>query len=224
MGVACALGRPKSQYSDADLGLFPRQVDNPTTPNQVTDALLVCVRTNLENRGWCESKHVQNGDATIPFDVNNGGAESSETFEITSAKVTGLCSIRRSKSASFNANKSVLSTTLVVDDMRLEADYEVTFPGTGEAPAETRSGIVTEKVSKMFADVELNVVDLIPQNIKTYDTRTGHDELETVSNMGGNMQSLHIAGFRKASRQVLEDTMAKNMKVVVNQAIQECKA
>ena len=51
----------------------------------------------------------------------------------------------------------------------------------------------------------------------------GHDELESVSNMGGNMESLHVAGFRKSSRQILEDTMAKNMKVVINQAINECQ-
>ena len=68
------------------------------------------------NRGWCESKHVQNGDATIPFDVNNGGAESSETFEITSAKVTGLCSIRRSKSASFNADKVIIIEKICIKD------------------------------------------------------------------------------------------------------------
>ena len=52
----------------------------------------------------------------------------------------------------------------------------------------------------------------------------GHDELEEVSNMGGNMESLHMAGFRKSSRQVLEDTMAKNMKVAINQAVHECNA
>jgi len=76
----------------------------------------------------------------------------------------------------------------------------------------------------MFADMTLNVQDLIPQSIRSYSTRTGHDELESVSNMGGNMESLHVAGFRKASRQILEDTMAKNMKVVINQAINECQA
>lgn len=52
--VAYTLARPKSSYSDEDLGLFPasvntqsRQAANPTTPNQVTDALLVCVEANL---------------------------------------------------------------------------------------------------------------------------------------------------------------------------------
>ena len=44
--------------------------------------------------------------------------------------------------------QSVLTTTLAVTDMRLEADYSVTFPGSGEAPAETRAGTVTEKVSR----------------------------------------------------------------------------
>ncbi|CAL4067779.1 unnamed protein product, partial [Meganyctiphanes norvegica] len=233
--VAYTLARPETRASDedlaAELGLFPsegtvqfRQVANPTTPNQVTDALLVCVKSNLENRGWCSSKRVQNGESTIPFDVNNGGDSSAETFGITNARVTGLCNIKRSKTAKFNNDESVLTTTLVVEDMRLVADYTVTFPGIGEAPSETRSGTVTEKVSKMFADVQLNVQDLKAQSIKSYSVRAGHDELEQVSNMGGNMQSLHVAGFRKSSRQILEDTMTKNMKVVINQAIQECKA
>merc|ERR1719187_2890669 len=145
-----------------------RQVTNPTTPNQVTDALLVCVKNNLENRGWCTSKRVQNGESTIPFDVNNGGDSSAETFSITNAKVTGLCNIKRSKSASFNNDQTQLTTTLVVEDMRMEADYTVTFPGSGEAPSETRSGTVTEKVSKMFADMTLNLENLVPQNIKSY--------------------------------------------------------
>ncbi|CAL4155370.1 unnamed protein product [Meganyctiphanes norvegica] len=233
--VACTLARPEAHVSDedlaAELGLFPsegtfhfRQVANPTTPNQVTDALLVCVKSNLAKRGWCTSKRVQNGESTIPFDVNNGGDSSSETFGITNARVTGLCNIKRSKSASFNNDKSVLTTTLAVEDMCLEADYTVTFPGIGEAPSETRSGVVTEKVIKMFADMQLNVQDLKAQGIKSYSVRAGHDELEQVSNMDGNMQSLHLAGFRKSSRQTLEDTMTKNMKVVINQAIQECKA
>merc|ERR1719369_348533 len=233
--VASTLARPETHVSEeslaAELGLFPsegkvlfRQVINTTTPNQVTDALLVCVQNNLANRDWCTSKRVQNGESTIPFDVNNGGDSSSETFSITNAKVTGLCNIKRSKSASFNTDQSELTATLVVEDMRMEADYTVTFPGSGEAPSETRSGTVTEKVSKMFADMTLNLQDLVPQNIKSYSTRTGHDELESVSNMGGNMESLHMAGFRKSSRQVLEDTMAKNMKVVINQAINECQA
>jgi len=234
--LACSLARPETHISEeeslaAELGLFPsegkvlfRQVTNPTTPNQVTDNLLVCIKTNLETRGWCSSKRVQNGESSIPFDVNNGGDSSGETFSITNAKVTGLCNIKRSKSASFNTDKSVLTTTLAVEDMRLEADYTVTFPGSGEAPAETRSGTVTEKVSKMFADMELNVEDLKPASMKSYAVRAGHDELEQVSNMGGNMESLHMAGFRKSSRQVLEDTMAKNMKVAINQAVHECNA
>ena len=58
--IACALARPETHISEdeslaAELGLFPsegkvlfRQVTNPTTPNQVTDALLVCIKTNLE--------------------------------------------------------------------------------------------------------------------------------------------------------------------------------
>ena len=54
------------------------------------------------NRGWCSSKRVQNGESEIPFDVNNGGDSSYETFGITDAKVTGLCNIKRSKSASFD--------------------------------------------------------------------------------------------------------------------------
>merc|ERR1712212_233872 len=125
--VATTLSRPETHVSASDLGLFPsegkvlfRQVANPTTPNQVTDALLVCVKTNLENRGWGSSKRVQNGESEIPFDVNNGGDSSYEPFGITDARVTGLCNIKRSKTASFNNDESVLTTTLVVEDMRLE--------------------------------------------------------------------------------------------------------
>jgi len=233
--VAYTMARPETHVSEeglaAELGLFPsegrvqfRQATNPKTPNQVTDALLVCIKNNLEKRGWCSSKRVQNGESDIPFDVNNGAESSSETFAISNAKVTGLCNIKRSKSASFNEDKSVLTTTLAVEDMRLEGDYTVTFPGIGEAPADTRSGVFTEKVSKMFADMSLNVQDLKPQSIKDYSVRPGHDELEEVTNMEGNMQPLHVAGFRKSSREILEDTMARNMKVVINQAIQQCKA
>lgn len=47
----------------------------------------------------------------------------------------------------FEYFQSELTTTLVVENMRMEADYTVTFPGSGEAPSETRSGTVTEKVS-----------------------------------------------------------------------------
>ena len=56
--VAATFARPETHISEtslaADLGLFPsegrvlfRQVTNPTTPNQVTDSLLVCIKNNL---------------------------------------------------------------------------------------------------------------------------------------------------------------------------------
>ena len=53
-------------------------------------------------------------------------------------------------SKSVNYTQSLLTTTLAVEDMRLEADYTVTFPGIGEAPSETRSGVITEKVRNYY--------------------------------------------------------------------------
>merc|ERR1712224_893645 len=47
----------------------------------------------------------------------------------------------------------------------------------------------------------------------------GNFEFAVVGNADGasSLAPLHVAGFRKSTRQILEDTMAKNMKVVINQ-------
>ena len=55
------------------------------------------------NLGWDESKKAQNGEATLPMHEESG---TNESFQVTSASITGLDSLRRSKSASFNADKA----------------------------------------------------------------------------------------------------------------------
>lgn len=83
-----------------------------------------------------------------------------------------------------------------------------------------------ETVDKLFADIVVNLdANLTPQSIRSYEVRSGHDSL-TVTGLGDNnqMEPLHVAGFRKAMRQTLESTMAQNVKVQVNQAIQDLKA
>merc|ERR1712212_92057 len=202
-----------------------RAVPNPTTPNQILDAIIEGAVEYMENIGWCSSKRVQNGESTLPFDVNSGAAESSETFSITSATVTGLCSLRRSKSASFNSDETVLTGTVVLDEARLNANYEVVFPGTGQAPANTVVGQVAEVVSKLFADIQVNLEDLVPQNIRSYTARSGHDELEEATNLDGNaMADIDKAGFRKALKEILEKTMSTNVKVQINKSIQDMKS
>merc|ERR1712212_951264 len=231
--VAVCAARP-SQWED-QLGLFPahdgdsqsilpRAVANPTTPNQILDAIIEGAVQYMTNIGWCTSKRVQNGESTFPFDVNSD-AESSETFSITGATVTGLCSLRRSKSASFNSDQTVLTGTVVVDDARLNANYEVVFPGTGQAPANTVVGQVEEVVAKLFADIQVNLEDLVPQNIRSYTARSGHDSLEKATNLDGNaMEATDVAGFRKALREILDKTMSSNVKVQINKSIQDMKS
>nr|XP_027207364.1 uncharacterized protein LOC113800781 [Penaeus vannamei] len=218
--LAVCVARP-NQWDD-QLGLFPadggdsqpilpRAVANPTTPNQILDAVLEGAIAYMEALGWCGSKNVQNGESNLPFQVNSDGS-SSENFSITKANVTGLCSLRRSKSASFNADQSVLSGSVVVENARANADYTVTFAGVGEAPAQTVS------------DIQINLDNLVPQNIASYTARSGHDLLESASNLdGNNMKDVHSAGFRKALREILEKTMASNVKVQINKSIQDMK-
>ncbi|XP_063601644.1 uncharacterized protein LOC134777714 [Penaeus indicus] len=219
--LAVCVARP-NQWDD-QLGLFPadggdsqpilpRAVANPTTPNQILDAVLEGAIAYMETLGWCDSKNVQNGESNLPFQVNSDGS-SSENFSITKANVTGLCSLRRSKSASFNADQSVLSGSVVVENARANADYTVTFAGVGEAPAQTVSGQVVERVDKLFADIQINLLNLVPQNIASYSARSGHDLLESASNLNGNdMKDVHSAGFRKALREIVEKTMSSNVK------------
>lgn len=81
-------------------------------------------------------------------------------------------------------------------------------------------------MSKLFADIEVNIGEnLTPMSIKSYTVRSGHDEV-AVTGMGSDnaMEPLHLAGFRKAMRQTLENTMSTNVKVQVNKAVQDLKA
>jgi len=120
--------------------------------------------------------------------------------------------------------QSVLSGSVVVENARANADYTVTFAGVGEAPAQTVSGQVVERVDKLFADIQINLDNLVPQNIASYTARSGHDLLESASNLdGNNMKDVHSAGFRKALREILEKTMASNVKVQINKSIQDMK-
>ncbi|KAK4314837.1 hypothetical protein Pmani_013907 [Petrolisthes manimaculis] len=201
-----------------------RAVANPTTPNQILDAIFERAVTKIRALNWHMSKRVQNGNSEIPLDVNSGGANSAETFSISSATVSGLGSLRRSASGSFNSDKTVLRGTAVLEDATLNADYKVTFPGIGQAPAQTVNGKVAEKVSKLFADIEVNLLNGVPQSIRKYTVRSGHDNLDKVTNLNGNaMAPIHTAGFRKALRQILEKTMSSNMKVQINKAIQDMR-
>ena len=84
---------------------------------------------------------------------------------------------------------------------------------------------VTETVSKLFADIVVRLgSDMIPQNIKSYTVRSGQDEVDITGIESSNpMEPLHVAGFRKALRQILEKTMNTNVKVKINQAIKSIK-
>jgi len=113
----------------------------------------------------------------------------------------------------------------MIEGAKILADYTANFDGVGEAPANRVSGQVVERVDKLFADIEVNLEDLVPQNIKSYSVRSGHDVLEKATNLGGNgMANLDKAGFRKALREILENTMATNVKVQINKAIQDWKS
>ncbi|XP_042867225.1 uncharacterized protein LOC122250034 [Penaeus japonicus] len=77
--LAVVVARP-NQWDD-QLGLFPadgtdsqpilpRAVANPTTPNQILDAVLEGAVGYMEALGWCGSKNVQNGESNLPFQKN----------------------------------------------------------------------------------------------------------------------------------------------------------
>lgn len=84
-------------------------------------------------------------------------------------------------------------------------------------------------MEKLFADIVVGLAtvngELVPQNIQSYEVRYGRDEVD-VDGIGENnlMKPIHDAGFRKALRQILVDTMSTNVKVQVNKAIQSIKA
>ncbi|XP_037800566.1 uncharacterized protein LOC119595516 [Penaeus monodon] len=108
------MGRPARAFFPAEGGdsqpILPRAVANPTTPNQILDAVLEGAIAYMETLGWCDSKNVQNGESNLPFQVNSDGS-SSENFH-------------------------VLTGSVVVENARANADYTVTFAGVGEAPAQ----------------------------------------------------------------------------------------
>ncbi|XP_071545490.1 uncharacterized protein [Panulirus ornatus] len=204
--------------------LSPHAVGKPRTPNQILDKIVAGALGYIKKLRWDVSKRVQNGLSDLPFQVDSDG-KSSERFSIKNAKITGLGSLRRSKSARFSPDKTLLTGTVLLEDVRVSADYTVTFAGVGEAPAQVVSGRVTEREDKLFADVTVLLSNLVPQRIVSYKVRSGHDELESVTNLEGNkMKTLHTAGFRKALREVLDRTMALNMKVQINKAIKDMKS
>ncbi|KAK3877661.1 hypothetical protein Pcinc_017635 [Petrolisthes cinctipes] len=204
----------------------PRAAADPA--NRALDEILAGAVEKIEGLGWDTSKRVQNGNSDIPLDVVDSGTESttSETFSITSSSITGLQTLRRSGRASLNTAETVLTGTAVVDDAIINANYKVTFPGTGElALPQTIEGEASERVSKLFADIEVNMLNGVPQSILSYTVRSGHDSLDQATNIddNNNMAQVHVAGMRKALRQILESTMNKNMKVQINQSIHAIK-
>ncbi|KAG0713040.1 hypothetical protein GWK47_017101 [Chionoecetes opilio] len=211
--VAMATALPASQ---------PRYVNNPTTGNQVLSNIVEKAVEKITALGWETSKRGQNGKTQLPMHEESG---TNERFSVTSVSITGLGFLRRSKTALFNADKSELTGTVVVDNAQITGSYTAEFPGYGAAPYQAVSGKVTETVGKLFADIVVRLnSDLIPQSIKSYTVRPGHDEVD-VTGLGNNnpMEPLYLAGFRKAIRQTLEDTMRRNIKVQINQAIQDIK-
>ena len=62
--------------------------------------------------------------------------------------------------------QTILTGTLVVDNARIAATYNVNFAGIGEAPAQNIDGSVSESVDKLFADIEVNVANGVPQSIR----------------------------------------------------------
>ncbi|XP_045127285.1 uncharacterized protein LOC123513890 isoform X1 [Portunus trituberculatus] len=207
--------------------LEDRYIDNPSTGNQLLDNIVEKAVENIGNLGWNVTKKVQNGETNLPMHGDEG--VTNENLGVIKAFITGLDSLRRSKTASFNADQTELTGTLVVEDATITGTYSAVFPGTGAAPAQDLDGSVSETVQKLFADIVVNVAEVngvpVPQNIKSYEVRSGHDEVN-ISGIEENnaMMPLHTAGFRKALRQILEDTMNKNVKVQVNKAIQSIKS
>ncbi|KAK4319499.1 hypothetical protein Pmani_009568 [Petrolisthes manimaculis] len=203
----------------------PRAAADPA--NRALDEILAGAVEKIEGLGWDTSKRVQNGNSDIPLDVMDSGTEgtTAETFSITSSSITGLQTLRRSGRAALNTDETVLTGTAVVDDAIINANYKVTFPGTGQAEAQTVEGEASERVSKLFADIEVNMLGGVPQSIRSYTVRSGHDSLDQATNINDDnlMGPVHVAGMRKALRQILESTMDKNMKVQINQSIHAIK-
>lgn len=83
-----------------------------------------------------------------------------------------------------------------------------------------------ETIAKLFADIVINLdSNLLPTSINSYIVRYGSDSVSASGISSDNaMKPLHLAGFRKALRQTLVSTMNTNIKVKINQAIQQVKA
>ncbi|XP_068246453.1 uncharacterized protein [Palaemon carinicauda] len=230
LGSVCVCFSRPEDLEDV-LGFFPaednfplsvRAESNAATANQILDNIAQRAVKKIIESGWESSKRMQNGFSTIPFQVNSGD-KSSEQFSITGGFITGLDSLHRSKKASFTSNNNELLGTLVVENACATANYVVTFTGVGAAPSQAVSGNVTECVDKLFADITIGLEDFVPQNIQEYSVRSGHDRV-SISNMDGNsMANVHEAGIRKSLRQQLERTMETNVKVKINQSIQDMK-
>merc|ERR1711915_782835 len=94
MGVAFCASRPNNW--EEELGLFSveesavevRAVANPKTPNQILDAIVERALGYVKANGWNVSKNVQDGESSLPLQVNSDGS-SSEKFSISSASMTG---------------------------------------------------------------------------------------------------------------------------------------
>ncbi|XP_066953221.1 uncharacterized protein [Macrobrachium rosenbergii] len=202
-----------------------RQATKPKTPNQVLDAIAKKAVGKMAALKWNVSMGVNDSYSVFPLQVNIPGVTSNENFTVTNALVTGLGSLRRSKSASFNTLKTALLGTLVVDNLCATANYSLLFNSVGAAPAQDLKGVVRECVTKLFADLQVSLSGLVPQKLLNYTVRSGHDELESMTNLDGKgMAPIHLAGARKALRDVLEKIMNTDVKTKVNQAIVDLKA
>lgn len=120
--------------------------------------------------------------------------------------------------------QSVLKGTVRFTNATIVAKYRAQFPQTGAANSLDRSGEVTERLATVFADVELELSNLVPQRILSFSVRDGADFLDELTNMEDtNMANINIQAFRKGLRQVVDNIISKNIKVQINKAVQAMK-
>jgi len=207
-----------------------RAVTNPKTPNQIADKLAEDAAADMLFRKWVPCKNFQNGNVTVGLDADESGndgsassSKSSEEIRITAAEICNLGSFTRSKSAVFNADKTVITGTMKMEDVKVDGAYQIVFPGVGQAPANTVKGTLVEKLT-IFCDYSIKVLNLVPQNIQTYNCRKGKEALASATNMAGNgMEAIHVAGIRQSlSRQAVQIANT-NVKVAFNTAVQDWK-
>ncbi|KAF2365935.1 hypothetical protein FHG87_003310 [Trinorchestia longiramus] len=202
----------------------PAEERGDVEANIIFDSVVQRAADNIAALGWDVSKKVQNSYTDIPLEVDDE-PDTVERLSITDANIVGFNSLSRSKSAKLNTDESVLTGTVKFTNVSVIAKYDVTFAGVGEAKPDVRDGQVTERLSTIFADVELKLVDRVPQNILSYNVRTGNDKLDSLTNMeDSEMVAIQQAGFRKALRELIENTVATNIKVQINKAVQALKA